>query len=198
MKRLPTFPTTLLAGLAAVLLAGSTHAEVGRAGGASTVFGSPDAQSCYLQTKFDIQRTGSALSVCTDALATRRLARRDRARTLVNRATNLNNLKRFEAALTDLEKALQLEPQLAEAFVTRGNAFLLQGAAKMALAEYDRALSLDLRERHAGLVNRGLTYHALNKHEDAYNDFRAAAEILPDWVLPQEFIAQYQKQFGFK
>ena len=195
MIRIRACTSTLVGGLTFVLLAGSTQAQ---AGSSSTVFGMPEAQACYQRTKLDTQRTGGALSVCTEALAKPGLTRTDRAHTLVNRATNLNNLKRYQAAMEDVEKALRLEPELAEAFVTRGNTFLLQGAVHEALDDYHRALALDLRDRHAGHVNRALTYHALKQHENAYADFRAAAEIQPDWALPREYIALYQKAFGFQ
>jgi len=196
MQRPHACTIAFLINLTATLLAGSSFAET--RSGAGTLCGSSEASTCYLQTKLDTLHTGSALRVCTDALTDPSLSSSDRAHTLVNRATNLNNLKRFEAARTDVEKALHLQPNLAEAFVTRGNSFLLEGAARKALGDYDRALQLDLRERHAGHLNRGLTYQALKKHEDAYADFRAASEILPDWSLPREFIALYQKQFGFE
>ena len=197
MKRLHEYSSTLLGGLTLALIAGSAHAETGRSS-STTVFGSPQAQECYQQTKLDFLRTGGALSVCTAALSEPGLTLRDRAHTLVSRATNLNNLKRYQAAMKDVDKALRLEPRLAEAFVTRGNTFLLQGSVEKALDDYHTGLALDLRERHAGFVNRALTYQALDQHEDAYADFKAAAEIRPDWALPREYIELYQKAFGFQ
>ncbi len=193
MNRIRMSTSALMGGLTQALLAGSVHAQSSRS---SRTFGVPEAQACDQQTTLD--RTGGALSVCTEALGKLRLTRRDRAHTLVNRATNLNSLGRFQAAMKDLNEALRLEPDLAEAFVTRGNTFFLRGANLEALNDYHRALALDLRDRHAGHVNRALTYQALKQHEDAYADFRAAAEIQPDWALPREFIALYQKAFGFE
>ncbi|HRD45335.1 MAG TPA: hypothetical protein PLF78_02505, partial [Caulobacter sp.] len=61
-----------------------------------------------------------SIETCTRALQEESLDRRDRAGTLVNRGVMLTRAKDYVAARADLDKAVDLEPTLGEAFVNRG------------------------------------------------------------------------------
>ena len=62
-----------------------------------------------------------------------------------NRGNALQELKRFEEALTDYERATSLRPNFAEAYSNRGNALRELNRFKEALASFDRAVALQPR-----------------------------------------------------
>jgi FkbM family methyltransferase len=60
-----------------------------------------------------------------------------------NRGTRLHELKRFEQAITLFDRAIELAPRSAIAFVNRGNSLAALQRVDEALADYERALALE-------------------------------------------------------
>jgi len=71
----------------------------------------------------------------------------------------------------------------AQGYAARGQALAKSGKAEEALAEFDRALTLDPYNVHA-LYGRGLIYQADKHHEQAIADFTAANGLTPQRVEP--------------
>ena len=71
--------------------------------------------------------------------------------------TNLLANNRLEEAITELSKALELDPKLASAYSNRGIAYARKGEYEKAVADYEQALSLDPKYAQA-LFNRGIAY----------------------------------------
>ena len=132
----------------------------------TTVFGSSDAQECYLATKLPGQI--SDIRACNDALRYDNLGSRDKAATYINRGIHHTRSGNHSAALADFESALELNPELAEAFLNRGNTYIFLGNFTDALAEYERALELGTKDPHAAYFNKGLAYEAMRNLTKAY------------------------------
>jgi len=71
----------------------------------------------------------------------------------------------------------------AQGHAARGQTFAKSGKAEEALAEFDRALSLDPYNVQA-LYGRGLIYQAGNQHEQAIADFTSANGLNPQRIEP--------------
>ena len=71
----------------------------------------------------------------------------------------------------------------AQGHAARGQTFAKSGKAEEALAEFDRALTLDPYNVQA-LYGRGLIYQADKHHEQAIADFTAANGLTPQRVEP--------------
>jgi tetratricopeptide (TPR) repeat protein len=84
-------------------------------------------------------------------------------------------------ALAHLDKALQLEPDLAEARNDRGTALQRTGRLDEAVAEYREAIRLvpDFATAHNNLANALL---ALGRHEEAIAAGREALRLRPDFL----------------
>ncbi len=156
-----------------------------------TVFGSSDAQECYMATKLPGQI--SDIRACNDALKYDALNKRDKAATYINRGIHHTRAGNHTNALDDFESALALVPDLGEAFLNRGNTYIFLGDFSQALSEYDRALELDTKDPHAAYFNKGLAYEALKNLELAYQSFQKAAELQPEWALPLERLQRYEE-----
>jgi tetratricopeptide (TPR) repeat protein len=61
----------------------------------------------------------------------------------VGRANTLNTLGRYQEALEDYDKAIEIDSKLANAYVNRGSAYSHLGATEKAIADYEKGLELD-------------------------------------------------------
>jgi tetratricopeptide (TPR) repeat protein len=150
-----------------------------------------DARHCSLAARLNgaLVPSPTELAYCDRAIDGLSLNRRDRAGTLVNRGILLTAAGRFQQALDDYNEALQLLPELPQAFNGKGNLYFLAERYDEALAAYRRALELDLQERHIAFYNLGLTYDQLQDAGAARRSYEEAAEAAPDWPLPREKLA---------
>jgi tetratricopeptide (TPR) repeat protein len=96
-----------------------------------------------------------------------------------NRASAHNTARRFEQAITDCSKAIELSPMLAEAWNNRGVAYRNTGQIERAVGDYIRAVELNPNYPEA-LNNRGVAYTQLGRFEEAISDYSRAIELNPD------------------
>ena len=98
-----------------------------------------------------------------------------------NLGTFLNELRRFDEALSSYDRALALRPNYAEALCNRGITLYELGRYDEALDSLDRAITA--RPDHAeALSNRGLVLTALNRFEDALASLDRALAMRPDFA----------------
>jgi tetratricopeptide (TPR) repeat protein len=94
-------------------------------------------------------------------------------------------------AIPDYDKALELQPDDAEACCNRGTAYYFIGEHELAIADYDRAIQLNpaLALPHN---NRGVVYTGEGDWDQAIKDFDKAIQLRPDFVL-----AHYNRGLGY-
>jgi len=71
----------------------------------------------------------------------------------------------------------------AQAYTARGQALVRSGKTEEALAEFDKAITLDPHNAE-GLYNRGLLYQGERQHQLAIDDFTAANGLTPQRAEP--------------
>lgn len=102
-------------------------------------------------------------------------------RALLNRARLLTREGNLEAALTDLDRALEGAPDdpeiLARVFGNRGNLLLRMGRPAEALAAHGRAIEL-APDEPIGYYNRAFAWRALGDDDAAQADVDTAAGLL--------------------
>lgn len=174
----------LAAGLG-LLVAGAAEAAVSTIGGGL-------GRECYLAAEFNHERS-MAIDVCTKALTTEMLKRRDRAATLVNRGIIYMQAREFDKALADYDAALKLEPRLAEAHVNRGIAILYRGGNdREAIAALTRGLELKPSKPEVAYFTRAIAHEVVGDAQAAYLDYQAAATAAPNWEQPVEQLKRFQ------
>ncbi len=89
----------------------------------------------------------------------------------------------YEAVLANSTRALELEPDLADAHTSRGGALFISGRYAEAEAEFERALALDANSLEAHF-SYGRYCLVQGQHEKALTLFQRAASLSPDdwWV----------------
>jgi tetratricopeptide (TPR) repeat protein/serine/threonine protein kinase len=115
------------------------------------------------------------------------LKRPDHAHAYFCRGNAYRNLGRYEAAVLDYSRALELSPNKATAWNNRAAAYKDLGKPEKALADYTRAVDLD--PKHAiAWHGRGLVHSRLGQPEKALADFSRAIEL-----NPKDAVARYNR-----
>jgi tetratricopeptide (TPR) repeat protein len=96
----------------------------------------------------------------------------------LNRGLAERNLNRPDAALTDFEKALDLDPSLTLAHDELGNLYTARGDTQKALDQFTQ--SIGSKPTANGLYQRGQLYEKLGQHQKAVDDYNKAIEELSD------------------
>lgn len=157
------------------------------------VLGSGHGRLCYEAARAG-QPSEQGLESCDKALAGQELESEDRAATLVNRGILLMYAKQHAKALASYEEALKVAPGLAEAYVNKGIALVNLGRDAEAVTASSRALELNPSKPELAYYTRGVAHEQLGHTKAAYNDYRQAAELSPEWKEPQTQLQRFSVQ----
>ena len=93
----------------------------------------------------------------------------------------LEEVGKISDALASCERAIELDPNYAEAYNNRGSILEKLGRSEEAIASYQKALSIkpDYAESHNGI---GIVYRALGKIDEALVSWQKAIELEPDYA----------------
>ena len=84
-----------------------------------------------------------------------------------------------QKAIEYLNEAIRLQPDFANAYGARGNAYGNQRQYQLSLEDYDKAILLK-PDKVAFFNNRGNVYKDLNKYQLAIEDYNEAIRLKPD------------------
>jgi tetratricopeptide (TPR) repeat protein len=86
---------------------------------------------------------------------------------------------RYDEALANLNRAIELDPEDARAIGSRGQTYRLMGRYDEALADFNRAIELD-PDLGWAIANRGETFRAMGRYDEALADLNRAIELDPE------------------
>jgi tetratricopeptide (TPR) repeat protein len=139
----------------------------------------------------DTGATGRALGACDLLLRDASVTGETRARVLTNRAVMLLARGQNIQARSDLEEAVQLSPELAEAWLNLSAAQIATGSAQAAIDTARQARELGASPALAAF-NTAIALETLGRFEDAYAAYSEAAQQDPENVTlaaqPARFI----------
>ncbi len=104
-----------------------------------------------------------------------------RAAWYVNRGSLYSDLQKYELALSDYNKAININPNFALAYYNRGLLYSDQKKYDLALSDYDKAIEINPNYAEA-YVNRGFIYYNQQKYDLALSDWNKAIEINPNYA----------------
>ncbi|MGZ9163820.1 MAG: tetratricopeptide repeat protein [Anaerolineales bacterium] len=93
-----------------------------------------------------------------------------------DRGNALADVGRYQEALANYARAIELDPGYSKAYSSRGTTYREMRRYVEALADYDRAIQLNLTYATA-YYNRALTYGDLERYEEAISDLDQAIKI---------------------
>jgi tetratricopeptide (TPR) repeat protein len=160
--------------------------------GAVTVIGGGLGQACYEAAEGRQIAPMKAMEICNLALTNETLKRRDKAATYTNRGILHMRMGNNTKAMWDYEKSLAMMPNLKEAKVNLGAALYNLKRYPEALAALNEGVGSESdTARTIGYYNRGLTHEKLGNLQLAYEDFREALRMKPDFKQAQEQIERF-------
>ncbi|TRT65107.1 MULTISPECIES: tetratricopeptide repeat-containing serine protease family protein, partial [unclassified Microcystis] len=104
-----------------------------------------------------------------------------RAAWYYNRGNLYYYQQKYDLALSDYDKAIELNPNYAYAYYNRGNLYKNLQKYELALADYDKAIELNPNYAKA-YYNRGVLYYDQKKYELALADWNKAIELNPNFT----------------
>ncbi|MBV8839676.1 MAG: tetratricopeptide repeat protein, partial [Alphaproteobacteria bacterium] len=135
------------------------------------------------ETCISVTGTGATrLPACTDVIENKLVEGRKMAGALCIRGNDLTEKGELDAALVDLNRAIEIDPTYACAFVNRGRAYKFKGDVDRAIADYSEAIRLDPKMVLAW-NNRGDAYLAKKDPDRAIADLDMAIKIAPNYAL---------------
>jgi len=174
-------------GLAAAMLL----ATPAMASAQAFIIGGGMAKDCYTDVRDGRESYRALERVCTDALQQEALTAENRAATHVNRGIARMRAERYEAAMEDYNRALEIDATLGAAYLNIGAALIFQRRFDEALEPLDTAIELDSEDLFAAYYNRAIAREQTGDIEGAYDDFQRSGELKPDWELPRRQLARF-------
>jgi tetratricopeptide (TPR) repeat protein len=161
------------------------------ASAAVSVMGGGFALACYKAA--EAQRAGEEeFAVCDRALNEEPLKVRDRAATLVNRGILFMRDKRYDRAVADYMAAIRAKRDLAEAHVNHGIALVHMGGREAeAIAALGTGLALNPVQPEVAFYARGVAHEQAGNTRAAYEDYKTALSIKPDWAEPARQLERF-------
>ncbi len=172
------------------VLAASVMASQG-AQAAITVLGNGLAQNCFQAAEFGGNPT-DGVSACTEALEMATLSVRDRAATLVNRGILYSRMDEPKRALADYNQGLGTDATLGEGYVDRGAVLIVLRRYREALRDIDKGIALGANRPQIAYYDRALAHEALGDVRAAYEDYKKATEIEPDFTLARVQLERFK------
>ena len=123
--------------------------------------------------------------------------RPDYAEAWSNKGATLNQLKRYEEALTHYDRAIGLKPDYADALMNKGSTLNELKRYEEALINYDRAIALK-PDYAVAWMNKGIALNELKLHEEALIHYDKAIELrrdYPEAYFNRAVINLYLKRF---
>lgn len=90
--------------------------------------------------------------------------------------------KDFLSALSEYNKAVEIQPDFAEAYYHRGRAYTELNDYPSAIREYTKTIELNPNHEKA-YINRGFIYNETKEYSKAINDFEHGVAINPNSVI---------------
>jgi eukaryotic-like serine/threonine-protein kinase len=132
----------------------------------------PGANQLHIQILLELKRYDEVQRSCDELLA------RDKSSGAIYELRGLARTasKDHAGAIEDFTQAIALQPGRALLFVRRGGLYLIDGAAKLALHDFDEAVRLDSSDGNA-LSGRGAARARLGQHREAVADAEKAITL---------------------
>ena len=143
------------------------------------------ADSPMLPMARDIRR-------CDDALSRDSLSAYEIVATHVNRGILRLRRGQVDLAIADFDRAIELDPNQAEAYLNKGAALLRRENAAEALTLFSSALDRNTTRPAIAHYGRAIANENLGNLNAAYRDYTAASRMAPEWREPQLELARFR------
>ena len=162
------------------------------ASGSVMVLGNTDARMCYVAADSPMSPAARDIRRCDDALLRDSLSAYEMVATHVNRGILRLRRGMIEAAITDFDRAIALDPNQPEAYLNKGAALLRRENAADAMSLFTIALERNTTRPALAHYGRAIANETLGNLNAAYRDYTAASRIDPEWREPRLELARFR------
>ncbi len=99
----------------------------------------------------------------------------------------------FDQAISDISKALEIDPMNAMAYVNRGVAYVNKGQYDLAISDYNKALEINSGYAVA-YFSRGVAHYFKREFESSWKDFQKAQGL--GFQIDPKFLENLRKASG--
>lgn len=156
------------------------------------VLGSSNARLCYEAADSPAFPVVRSIRDCDEALLRDNLARYETVATHVNRGILQLRRNLVDLAIADFDAAIALDPEQPEAYLNKGAALIRRHDSAGAVQLFTVALERNTSRPAIAHYGRAVANEAMGNIPAAYNDFRRASEIAPDWREPRLELARFR------
>ncbi len=100
----------------------------------------------------------------------------------IRRGVSCLKKAQIEDAVSDFNKAIDLDPGKAVAYIARGSAYYKLDRLDVAISDFNKAIAIN-PEAAVAYQNRGSVYYRLDRIDHAISDYNKAIEINPDFSV---------------
>ena len=175
-----------------IVIAALLTARAGPAVASVVVIGSSDARICYEAADSPLMPQVRDMRSCDDALSAGGLSNYDAVATHVNRGILRLRRTMVDDAIADFDAAMQLEPNQPEAYLNKGAALMQRENPGEAAHLFTVALEHNTQRPALAHYGRAVAYEALGNVREAYQDYRAASELAPNWSVPRDDLQRFR------
>lgn len=176
---------------AAAVFAAAAACCAAPAQGAVQVLGNGMAHACYKVAEANLEPL-PGITLCTDALLHSTLSQIDRTATLVNRAILRSRAGDLTGAMADYDTALEIGTNDGEVYLNRSATLIAMRRFADALKDADAAIKLQPARLEIAYFNRGLANESLGNVKAAYDDYKMALSIQPEFTAASDALARFR------
>ena len=161
---------------------------------AKVVVAHDDARDCYLATlpPTSADNFEQRLAACDRAIGSVGEDTHMHAALLVNRADIRLLMQDYKGTVSDAEASIALDPDLSAAYLNQGAGLVGLRRYSEALAALQRSVAFGLTDKsHLAYFNLAIAEEQLGDVRSAYNDYKRALEINPDFAPAKEQLARF-------
>ena len=156
-----------------------------------TVIGGGMARECFESAKHAWVSPSEGEKICDRALSYETLNITNRAATYTNRGVFRMRGGNYDKALEDYSKAKKLRPEMGEIYLNEGAALIFKEDYVTALETLNTAIELNSDDLYAAHYNRAIAREKLKDYQGAYEDFKIALELKPDWEMAEWQVSRF-------
>lgn len=154
--------------------------------------GSTNARLCFEAADSPSLPSLSSIRDCDAALLRDHLSGYETVATHVNRGILHLRRSAVDLAIADFDAAIALDPEQPEAYLNKGAALMRRHDSAGAVQLFTVALERNTSRPAVAHYGRAVAQEAMGNISAAYQDFRRAQELAPDWREPGLELARFR------
>ncbi len=99
----------------------------------------------------------------------------------------------YDLAISDCNKALEINPRLVDAYICRGLVYDRKGKYDQAISDYTKSLEID-QSNAIAYSNRAVIYYHMGKYDKAWEDVHKLQSMGKQ--IPPEFLKDLRQASG--